>query len=115
MKDSKALFRKSDAKTMRSIDIKDIRQVDQSTFATYVKEAIALNEQGAKIEEKSLSIPSDFKKALQSRKLMDKFEALSYTNRKEFIRSITEAKRQETREARILKSVALIAQGKSYR
>jgi hypothetical protein len=43
------------------------------------------------------------------------FESLSYTNRKEYVVWITEAKRPETRAARVEKTVALLREGKRTR
>ncbi|MGD8191084.1 YdeI/OmpD-associated family protein [Brevibacillus ginsengisoli] len=39
------------------------------------------------------------------------FESLSYTNKKEYVRWITEAKREETRKNRILKTIEKLEQG----
>jgi uncharacterized protein YdeI (YjbR/CyaY-like superfamily) len=42
-------------------------------------------------------------KALETAKLLDTFEALTYSKRKEFARQVNEAKTDETRERRIQK------------
>jgi len=39
------------------------------------------------------------------------FDSLSYTNRKEYCRWITEAKKEETRAARLEKAIAMLRKG----
>ena len=39
------------------------------------------------------------------------FDSLSYTNRKEYCRWITEAKKEETRAARLEKSIEMLRKG----
>jgi uncharacterized protein YdeI (YjbR/CyaY-like superfamily) len=39
------------------------------------------------------------------------FEELSYTHRKEYCRWITEAKKEETRSARLEKAIAMLKKG----
>jgi uncharacterized protein YdeI (YjbR/CyaY-like superfamily) len=39
------------------------------------------------------------------------FEELSYTHRKEYCRWITDAKKEETRQARLTKAVAMLKKG----
>jgi uncharacterized protein YdeI (YjbR/CyaY-like superfamily) len=43
--------------------------------------------------------------------LLEVFEKLSFTHRKEYCRWITEAKKEETRQARIAKAVAMLQKG----
>jgi hydrogenase maturation factor HypF (carbamoyltransferase family) len=50
---------------------------------------------------RTVMVPSDLAKALASAKLRPAFEALSFTRRKEHVGSVTDAKRPETRVARI--------------
>jgi hypothetical protein len=51
--------------------------------------------------ERTVMVPSDLAKALTSAKLRPVFDALSFTRRTEHVGSVTEAKRPETRVARI--------------
>jgi Bacteriocin-protection, YdeI or OmpD-Associated/Domain of unknown function (DUF1905) len=64
-------------------------------------------------EPRTISPPADFARALkgddEARATWDK---LSYTHRREHVEHIEEAKRPETRQRRIEKSVALLAAGK---
>ena len=54
---------------------------------------------------RTVMVPSDLARALASAKLRPAFNALSFTTRKEHVAAVTEAKRPETRLARIEKVV----------
>ena len=53
---------------------------------------------------RTVDVPADLAKALG--RLRPAFDALSYTNRKEIVRLVEEAKTDETRQRRIAKAVA---------
>jgi len=55
--------------------------------------------------ERTVMVPSDLARALASAKLRPAFDALSFTRRKEHVAAVTDAKRPETRVARIEKVV----------
>jgi bifunctional DNA-binding transcriptional regulator/antitoxin component of YhaV-PrlF toxin-antitoxin module len=57
-----------------------------------------------------VEIPEEFAKRLEKEKLLAFFEALSNTHRKEYVRWITEAKKEETRKARFEKAVVMLKQ-----
>lgn len=57
------------------------------------------------VEPRIVEVPEVLLAALQANALMEKFERLSYTNRKEMARTVTEAKKEETRERRINKII----------
>ena len=59
-------------------------------------------------EERTVTVPADLKKALAKAKVLKAFEAQSYTNRKEAVRSVEDAKAPETRLRRIDKVVAVL-------
>lgn len=50
---------------------------------------------------RTVMVPSDLAKALASAKLRPAFDALSFTRRKEHVEAVADAKRPETRVARI--------------
>jgi Bacteriocin-protection, YdeI or OmpD-Associated/Domain of unknown function (DUF1905) len=55
---------------------------------------------------REVEVPDDLAKALgRSKALRAAFDRLSYTNRKEIVRSLTDAKTQETRARRLAKAV----------
>ena len=62
-------------------------------------------------EERVVEIPPAFEKLLQKEGLLPAFEKLSYTHRKEYCRWLTEAKREETRLARLEKAIAMLKKG----
>lgn len=54
---------------------------------------------------RTVMVPSDLARALASAKLRPAFDALSFTRRREHVGAVTDAKRPETRVARITKVV----------
>jgi len=60
---------------------------------------------------RTVELPADYAALLKREKLLPIFEKLSFSHRKEYVRWITEAKKAETREARMTKSVAMLRKG----
>ena len=60
-------------------------------------------------QERTVSVPDDLAAALQQAGLRAVFDGLSYTHRKEYVRSIEEAKKPETRARRIATCVEKLA------
>jgi len=56
-------------------------------------------------ETREVFPPADLQAKLEEFNLSEKFEKLSFTHRKEYVESIVESKKQETRERRILKTI----------
>jgi uncharacterized protein YdhG (YjbR/CyaY superfamily) len=88
-------------------------------FATMAQEAMKLTDENVKPpakprkERETLFVPPDLKAALaKSKKAAATFEAFSYSHKKEYIQWISEAKREETRVARLKQAVAMMAEGK---
>ena len=85
-----------------------------------ISRAAELNESGAKAPaaprskpKKKLTVPADLRAALKKNKRASAtFEGFSYTNKKEYIEWITEAKRPETRAKRLATTVEWLAAGK---
>jgi|SRR5581483_1635830 len=64
-------------------------------------------------EERIIETPEEIKKALSVNKAAQAtWESLSFTHKKEWVRAITEAKKEETRRARIEKLVGAMKAGK---
>jgi len=59
---------------------------------------------------RTVEIPEAFAKRLEKEKLLAFFEALSHTHRKEYVRWISEAKKEETRKARFEKAIVMLKQ-----
>jgi uncharacterized protein YdeI (YjbR/CyaY-like superfamily) len=62
-------------------------------------------------EVRKLETPPELASLLKREGLLPFFEQLSYTHRKEYCRWITEAKKAETRAARLEKAVAMLRKG----
>lgn len=60
---------------------------------------------------RTVETPADLATLLKREKLLAVFEKLSYTHRKEYVRWITDAKKAETRAARLTKAVAMLHKG----
>ncbi len=64
-------------------------------------------------EERTVETPPDFLKELKKAGLAEFFEKMSYTHRKEYVNSVTEAVKPETRARRIFRAVEMISEIKS--
>ena len=60
------------------------------------------------LEQRTVKVPADLKKFLQASTVWEQFDGLSYTHKKEFMEWITEAKKDETREARKQKMIKML-------
>lgn len=60
-------------------------------------------------EKRSVEAPKDLAGALEKANLQDVFSKLSYSHQKEYVNSINEAKREETRVRRIEKTIEKLA------
>lgn len=89
-----------------------------SVMIRYIKEAAKLNEAGIKMEKKTpvkkaLVIPTYFTKALKTnKKAQTTFKTFSYSNQKDYVEWITEAKTDATREKRMAIALEWMAEGK---
>ncbi len=60
---------------------------------------------------RTVEIPAGFKALLKKQGVLAGFEKLSYTHRKEYVRWIEEAKKEETRRSRMEKSIRMLKKG----
>ena len=89
-------------------------------FASILKAAMKLHDTGAKAparskraEKKELVVPDYFLAALKkNKKALATFEGFSYSNQKEYVEWITEAKTDATRDKRLAQAVEWMAEGK---
>jgi len=90
-------------------------------FTEYVRKAAELNKQGIKkpadlkprAARTKLTIPEYLRAALRkNKKAAAAFEGFSYTNKKEYVDWLTEAKREETRSQRLRTTILWLAEGK---
>lgn len=86
----------------------------------WVKKAVRLNDEGVKVArkitpaaERKLTVPAYFMSALRrNRKALATFQSFSYTNRKDYVEWVTEAKTDATREKRLGTALEWMAEGK---
>jgi len=86
----------------------------------FMVQAARLNEHGIKIKripserKKELIIPDYFTAAIEkNKKAAATFENFSYSNQKEYVEWVTEAKTEATREKRLATSLEWLAEGKT--
>jgi hypothetical protein len=93
---------------------------DDKILIEYIQEAVRLNEKGIRIPpkakpavKKELEIPSYFMDAIRkNKKALKIFEEFSYSNKKEYVEWITDAKNEDTRQKRLTTAVEWMAEGK---
>ena len=107
--------------TMGNMDkIKSLSDLpDKETLIAYVKEAMALNENGIKIvkpkseKPKVIQVPDYFSEILEGAPLVKAiFESKSPSFRKDYLVWIIDAKTEASRQARIEQALEWIAEGK---
>lgn len=90
------------------IILKGIREQIGKTFGDKVKVAVEED-----TEPRVVEIPKDLLNELKKDKNVKTFfDKLAYTHRREYVMWIEEAKREGTRQARIMKTIGMLKQGK---
>jgi hypothetical protein len=93
------------------IVLKGIREQIGKTFGDEVTVTVEPD-----TEPRLIQVPAELKKAFRTEKDAKAFfDKLSYTHQREYVNWINEAKREETRQNRILKAVEMLKQGKKAR
>lgn len=88
--------------------LKSVREQTGKTFGDEVHLTIE-----ADTSPRVVELPEGLKRAFKSEKDAKVFfETLSYTHQKEYVSWINEAKKEETRQARIIKTIELLKKGK---
>ncbi|MGZ9235736.1 MAG: YdeI/OmpD-associated family protein [Anaerolineales bacterium] len=91
--------------------LKEIREQTGKTFGDEVTVTVEPD-----TEPRVIEVPAELKKAFETEKeAKDFFEKLSYTHQREYVMWINEAKREETRQNRIVKTIEMLKQGKKAR
>jgi len=92
----------------------------EKILAGYIREAMLLTEKGVlpsrpkAVEKADLGTPADLLAALKkNKKAIAAFEKFPPSHRREYIEWITEAKKPETREKRILTTIEWLEEGRS--
>ena len=122
MSDSRKLFRKNRSRGMGDFGkITSLADLPPDRIIlSFIKEAMRLNEEGTSIlqktktdRSKSLNPPAYFLKALEkNKKACNAFENFSYSNKREYVEWITEAKTEATRTKRLGIAIEWMAEGK---
>jgi len=93
------------------IILKGIREQIGKTFGDEIQVSIESD-----TEERVIEIPKDLMKELKRDKdAKDFFDKLSFTHRREYVTWISEAKKEETRQNRIVKTMEMLKKGKKAR
>jgi len=106
---------------------RQVKSVDElpgrRDFVRLVKQAAKLNEDGVKMPEeprkrpsdaRTLEVPDVLTNALRrNKKAQATFEAFSYSNKKEYVDWITEAKSDDTRQTRLAQAIEWMSEGKT--
>lgn len=90
------------------IILKEIREKIGKTFGDEVTITVEPD-----TEPRVIDIPAELKKAFKTEKEAKAFfDKLSYTHQREYVNWINEAKRDETRQNRIVKTIEMLKKGK---
>ena len=90
------------------IVLKEIREQIGKTFGDEITITVEPD-----TEPRVIEVPAELKKAFKTEKEAKAFfEKLSYTHQREYVMWINEAKREETRQNRIAKTVEMLKKGK---
>ena len=90
------------------IILKGIREQAGKTFGDEVKVSVE-----ADVEERVVAVPAELKRLFKSeQEAKAAFEKLSYTHQKEYVTWINEAKKEETRQSRIVKTLEMLKKGR---
>ena len=93
------------------IILKQIREQIGKTFGDEVTITVEPD-----TEPRLIEIPGELKKAFKTEKEAKAFfEKLSYTHQREYVMWINEAKREETRQNRIVKTIDMLKKGQKAR
>ena len=91
--------------------LKEIREKIGKTFGDEVNITVELD-----TEPRLIEVPAELKKAFKTEKEAKAFfNKLSYTHQREYVMWINEAKREETRQNRILKAIEMLKKGQKVR
>ncbi len=121
MKDPHKVFIRNEEAAMGHLGkVASIKELpSDKILIEYIKEAVKLNEDGVKLptkkpkEKKELKIPDYLASSLKKNKKAQKtFEDFSYTNKKEYVDWLTEAKTESTRNKRLETAIEWMSEGK---
>ena len=118
LEDKRGLLRRQGENTQSAtrLEVTRVADIDAKAIRDYVKQAIAAEKAGLKVDFKAsreLELPAELVAFLEKNTRVAKaFEALTPGRKRGYVMHIAEAKRPETRAARIEKAVPAILAGK---
>jgi uncharacterized protein YdeI (YjbR/CyaY-like superfamily) len=122
MKDPQKLLTQSREAMGQMGQIKSLADLPpDDVLIAYIKEAARLNEENIKLpaktkatKKKDLIVPDDVSQALkENQRASETFENFSYSNKKEYVEWIKEAKTEATRNKRLATAIEWMNEGKS--
>lgn len=120
LEDTHKLLRSQGENTQSALrlEFRSEAEVKKSVVDAYVRQAIAVEKQGLKVEFKAkqeLELPSELQAALnKDAKLAKAFRALTPGRQRSYVMHIGAAKQPATRTARVLKCSPKILEGKGF-
>ncbi len=95
---------------LKSAEVVKGESIDMSEFADRITKRISEKKLKPVIdyEKRMVTTPPDLKVALMKAGLLDKFEKISFSHKKEYVEAIEEAKKPETRVKRISQTVEMV-------
>ncbi|MDO8998962.1 MAG: DUF1801 domain-containing protein [Bacteroidota bacterium] len=96
----------------RHLKFRDVKEINEDILLEYLIEAIDNNKKGkilVQAKDKTVIIAADTKLAFKSAGILNYFESLAYSHKKEYNMWIEDAKKEETRKSRIEKAIAKLA------
>lgn len=125
LEDPEGLLEVLGSSDMAAFTVEQVSELPpQRVLVSYLEQAAMLNSADARPEpakrakkkaagKRTIEAPADLKRALAKCKPAQKtFDAFSYSNRKEYVEWIEEAKREATREKRIATAIEFMREGK---
>lgn len=89
----------------------NLKEVDEALIREYLAEAIENNKQGKKVlqaDDQTVALAPDIQREFKSGGVLNYFNSLTYTQRKDYINWIADAKKDETRKNCIIKAVEML-------
>ncbi len=97
----------------RHLEFTEVQEINETILLEYLFEAIENNLKGKKLTEtkiKIIIIPADVKKEFKKSGVLNYFEQLAFSHRKEYMLWINDAKKTETRVKRIFQAISKLSQ-----
>jgi uncharacterized protein YdeI (YjbR/CyaY-like superfamily) len=93
----------------RHLKFTDVKEIDEDILLEYLLEAIDNNKKGKRLvvsKDKTVEVAPDISKEFKKGGVLNYFNSLAYSHRKEYVMWIEDAKKEETRKSRIEKAVS---------